>query len=560
MKNPPEKYLEALTDGNLFNGLNTTKMKLFYDLSNLEKSTTFKHDAQLIKGVQIGIIVFLILSSITVFGGLKSHLSDHLLNTFFLWRWLILGSSYLFGALGIDLVNTVCLGYVISAILRKDFERESIILIVFCSVLSLGLTHYSFSMSQNSAVAIGNDLKEEKQKDDTKDLNQINTTLSDQLKTIEENYTINHQRIMEPFTIRIDNISKSFDNQISILKNEIAVIDQNSTKENYLYAAKQKRPLTAKIGQLEDSKLQSVKPILKEQQTALDKLTDEKSQMITDAKNVHQSDRKRKQHKTDSVNAQVNTTSTVFSNLFSRLSGFAVFGLLILTATKEVLYFKNNIEPTPILSNFDFSPSWTMEVLFYPMVWVRRHSVNQVRNWYGQLPALQQPVIQDKIYDGRSLGQTIVSFDPSNDSSRSAPGYMPPGQSRNLETKDQIYTSTVATETGKSVDSNTGSSQYSHETPSFGGVDDLLETAEPTNTTTHEKSDEPTKKIKHIGKNEKVYWYDQKQVMGKVKKYTANVREWQKKASRKKATSRDKTALINNKELLIYWQGRITEF
>ena len=525
-------------------------MKLFFDLSNLEKSTTFKHDAQLIKGVQIGIIVFLILSSITVFGGIKSHLNDYLLDAFLLWRWLVLGSSYLVGALGIDLVNTVCIGYVVSAILRKDFERESILLIVFCSVLSLGLTHYSFSMSQNSAVAIGNDLKEENQQDDTKELSLIDTILNNQIATIESNYTINHQRTIKPFTIRIENISKSFDNQIAILKNEIAVIDKNTTKENYLYAAKQKQPLTAKIQRLEASKLVALNPILKDQQVALDKLTSEKSGMIADAKKIHQSDRQRKQDKTDLVNDQSNTTSTIFSNLFSKLSGFAVFGLLILTAIKEVLYFRNKIEPTPILSNFDFSPSWAIEVFFYPMVWVRRHSVNRVRQWYVQLPALAEPVIQDKIYDGRSLGQSIIIPDSNHHQSANAgPGYMPPGQSRNLDTQDHTYKSVIPTE------KNTAS-QYSHETPNFDGVDNSLEMADPTNDDTHE----PTKKIKHIGKDEKVYWYDQKQVNGKVKKYTATVRGWKKKAARKKATSRDKLALDNNDKLLSYWKGRLEEF
>jgi len=535
-------------------------MKLFFDLSNLEKSTTFKHDAQLIKGVQIGIIVFLILSSITVFGGLKSHLNDYLFDTFFFWKWLVLGCSYLFGALGIDLVNTVCLAYVVSAILRKDFERESIILVAFCLVLSLGLTHYSFTMSQNSAIAIGNDLKEEKQTDDTADLTRIDTTLSNQLSTIEANYTINHQRTVAPFKIRIDNISKSFDNQISILKNEIAVIDKNTTKENYLYAAKQKRPLTAKIGHLEDSKLKAVNPILKEQQTALDKITDEKSTMISDAKAFHQSDRKRKQDKTDSINDQVNTTSNIFSNLFSKLSGFAVFGLLILTAIKEVLYFRNKIEPTPILSNFDFSPSWTLEVLSYPAIWIRRHSVNYVRSWYGRLPALEKPVIQNEIYDGRSLGQSIISLDENTHPNQSALGYMPTGQSRNLDTQDQIYKSVIPTGLGKSNLAKNTDSQYSHETPIFDGVDNFLQTAIPTKTITHEKKYEPTKKIKHIGKDEKVYWYDEKQVVGKVKKYTASVREWEKKASRKKATNRDKNALTNNKNLLSYWTGRFKEF
>ena len=547
-------------------------MKLFYDLSKLKESTTFKHDAQLITGVQIGIIVFLLLSSITVFSGIKTHLSDYLFTASFLWRSMVYVSSYLVGSLGIDVVNTVCLAFVVSAILRKDFERESIILIVFCSLLSIGLTSYSFLMSQNSALVIGDDIKTEKQKDDTNELTRIDTTLNNKIALIESNYQANYDRSIVPFKIRIDNISSTYNNQIEILKNEIAVIDANSTKENYLYAAKQKKPITAKIQDLEAAKLVSLSPVLSEQQKTIEDLTAQKSTLIKDAQEAYRTDRSRTKSKTDNYNDQVKASSTVFSNLFSKLSGYAVFALLLLTSIREVLYFRNDIEPEPILSNFDFAPSWIMEVLSYPFIWIRRHSVNKVRTWYAELPNLERPVIEDEIIDGRSLGQEIVEPDdpidpeplPDYENIPGSPGgiapNMPTGRPRHLRGKDYFFASVPATEGGVYEMAENSISQYSHETPDFGGLQNELEPLEPTKSSTHEIAHETEKKIKHIGKNDKTYWYNEKQVAGKVKKYVTTVRTWTKKADRKKATNRDKQALANNQGLLNYWKGRLIEF
>ena len=127
-------------------------MKLFYDLSKLKESATFKHDAQLITGVQIGIIVFILLSSFTVFSGIKSHLTDYLLTANFFSRWFTYILSYFIGSFGIDLINSFSFAYIISTILRKDFNRDTYILISFCSILSIALTIYSFKMSQNAAL------------------------------------------------------------------------------------------------------------------------------------------------------------------------------------------------------------------------------------------------------------------------------------------------------------------------------------------------------------------------------------------------------------------------
>ena len=543
-------------------------MKLFYDLSNLENSKTFRHDAQLLKGVQIGIVVFLILSSITVFSGVKSHLTTYLVDSFILWRWFVYASAFLIGSLGVDLVNTYCMTYQTSAILRKDFKSESIILICFCGLLTCGLTYYSFSMSQNSALVVGNDIEDEKQVDDSGTLTSIDSVFNNQLLSIEATYQTNHERTIEPFKNRINNISATYSNQIEILKNEIAVIDKNTTKDNYLYAAKQKKPFTTKIQSLEASKLLALSPVLTDQQAAIDRLTAQKDKMILEAKELHKEDRTRAKTKTDNHNQKATATSTVFTDMFGKLAGFAIFILLILTVIKEILFFRNEIEPEPILSNFDFSPSWMLEVVSYPVVWVRRHSVNKVRGWYEGLPKLKKPVIEDEILDGNSLSQSILKPDPdrhdlphrSRSPSPNAPGqmpdYMPPGYSRNLQA-NQYYFASVPT--GNESPVNTGNfvgSQYSHENEKFRGLENSVEVVKPTKTKTHEKE----QKIKHVGQNDKEYWYTKKQVEGKIIKYAANVRTWTKKANRKKATNRDKEALVNNQRLLDYWENRIKEF
>ncbi len=535
-------------------------MKLFFNLSKLKDSTTFKHDAPLISGVQTGMMIFLVLSSLTVFSGVRSHLIEYLENSFLLWRWLVYLGAYIFGSFAPDYINTVLCAYVVSAILRKDYSKESKILMVFCSVLIAGLTYYSFSMSQNSAVVLGNDIETENKQNDSEALTRIDTTLNNKLAAIETAYAANYSRINEPFKNQLDNIAATYDNQVKIFESQIEAITRNETKDNYLYAAKQKKPLAAKIQALEAAKLAAIAPILEKQQKALDELTKQKSLQIESAEQFHKSDRQRTRAATDGHNRQVKHTSTIFSDLFAKLAGYAIFALLLLTAIRGVLFHRNGIEPKPILSNFDFSASWMIEVLSYPVAWLRHHSVNKVRQWYERLPEIKQPVVERNIYDGESLEQDIVQPEPEEmEIPEQIPVEIPTGTQRNKKAKSNISASIPVTATSNGTHEKKTVSQYSHENSKTHGSGTHEIEITSSKKSTHETSDQE-QKIKHIGKDGKEYWYNKKQVEGKIKKYAANVREWTKRANQKKATNRDKAALENNKGLLNYWQSRINEF
>ncbi len=383
-------------------------MKIFYDLSKLKESKTFKYDAKLINGVQIGLVVFILLSSITIYSGLQSHLHDLLIHSFILWRWLVNLAAYIFGSLCIDLVNAICLAFVVGSILRQEFKGDSIFLMLICIAVTGGLTYYSFNMSQNSALVVGNDIRESNQRDDTPELRSLDNQYASTLSNIESTYGNNYQKIISPFEYQVSNIEKSYANQIQVLKNEIAVIDANSSRDNYLYALKQKKPLTAEIQRLETEKGKAIAPILSKQQKALEELLAQKNRSIQEAESRNKSDRNKLRDETTKHNTIVTSSSNVFSDLFSKLAGFSVFIMLCLVAIREVLFHRNNIEPEPILSNFDFSPGWLIEVLGYPVAWVRSHSVAIVREKYKSLPDPEKPPVHDKIWDGKSLNQEVI--------------------------------------------------------------------------------------------------------------------------------------------------------
>ncbi len=526
-------------------------MKFFYNLSKLKDSKTFKHDAPLISGVQIGMIVFLVISSLTVFSGVCSHLTEHLENSFFLGRFGAYIAMYVFASFAPDYINTILCAYLVSALLRKDFSKESKILLVFCSILIIGLTRYSYSMSQNSAVVIGDDIEESNTTDNTVAVASIDHSLSQKIAGIEATYSSNYEIINTPFEKTITNIETTYNNQVLVIQSQIEAITKNETKDNYLYAAKQKKPLADKIQKLESEKLLALNPVLSDQQAAIRQLTDKKDQQVKDASAFHKSDRTRNTSKTDKKNSQVEKTSSTFTALFSKLSGYSVFVLLILTAIRGILFHRNEIEPKPILSNFDFSSSWLAEVFAFPFVWVRNHSVNKVRGWYEQLPELKQPIAESEIFDGQSIKQQIVEPEDDEEEQQAPAASRAP---KNLRSVGTITAQVPIAATSGGTHEEKVISRYSHETMKNSGLDSHEIAGTPDGGNSHEKT------IKHVGTNNKEYYYNKDQVNGKIKKYSSNVKTWTKKANRTSATKRDKEALANNQEKLEYWQRRFLEF
>ena len=94
-----------------------------------------------------------------------------------------------------------------------------------------------------------------------------------------------------------------------------------------------------------------------------------------------------------------------FSNLFGTVSGYAIFGVLLLTIILEILLHRNGIEYRPAFESVDFDRSHLIEILYFPIEWIGRHVINRIRIWKENLPDLKKPSTQQDLsgYEGNII-------------------------------------------------------------------------------------------------------------------------------------------------------------
>ena len=382
-------------------------MRIFYDLSKVQDSKTFKYDAQLIQFVKIGLILFLIVSSITVFSGIRSHLTSYMTGQLVVVVIVAYVVCYACFSLLPDYINSVACGYIVSALLRKDLTKEAKIIIAFCLVSVVALSWYSFSMSQNSAIVLGTDIEKSNSIDDRKEVGKIDNELREDLERIRVDHTAKFDAIVALYRDKINGVTQPIDGEVEGLRGQIKHLQNNSSKMDYLYVAKKIEPLQRKVSRLEAKRRKLIAPIQAEQQQAIGDLESKRDQAEAEARNQHRENKDRTTSRTDNYNNTVTTQGQTFTGLLSKLAGYSIFMVLILTIIQTVLYYRNDIKPKPILSNFDFSGSWIVEVVSFPYAYIRSHTTNKVRGMYERLPEAKKTAIEQKIYDGSSYRQAI---------------------------------------------------------------------------------------------------------------------------------------------------------
>lgn len=390
-------------------------MKILYDLTGVESSHTFRYDARLISIVKTALITFLIISSLSVFSGIRSHTSDYTSGLFFAWRWCANGVLYFCFSLLPDIINAMLAAWIVSALLRKDTDKTGRLLIAFCSVVVIGLTYYSFSMSKNSAVAVGNDIEKSNQISDSTSVKAIDQTLFTELSAINDRHSAKLATIQGQYSTIIGNTKESFAGQKKAVRGQISNLLNKSTKKDYLYANKKIERLQKQLATIEAAERSAVEPIEAEQRLAIITIERQQQEAERSARDRHEADRSRTKAATDHQNTRAEIRGGVFTSLFSNLAAYSIFIVLILTSIRGVLYHRNDIEPVPVLSNFDFSPSWTLEVLAYPYFWIRSRLINWVRGRYENLPNVQQRPYEAVIFDGSGIyqqyGQSVTYTD-----------------------------------------------------------------------------------------------------------------------------------------------------
>lgn len=338
-------------------------MRLIYSLP--KQGDQLSHDSPLLKIIRLAVPAFILISAVTVFLGVRAHISDYLAYYPAWVQYPALSVGFALFSLAPDLLNSILVAYVARTILKRKFDHLSIILVVFCAVLSVGLTIYSFQMSKFSAVEAANEASGEAK---TIDLSLIDQKRDAALQRIQDDYNSEKQTIESNYAALIETENQA-----------IAAREKQRTDANTLWIDKQQSRHRKEIAKL-----------LEKQKSDLEALRSRKQAKEDETGAQHQKDRAKTESDNTAKEAKHNNFAAIFADKLSWLAGNAVFVVLILTCIREILYNRNGVEIKPVFGQFDFQPSPVLETLSYPFTFAGRHIINKVRKAYAALPSLEE--------------------------------------------------------------------------------------------------------------------------------------------------------------------------
>lgn len=354
----------------------------------------FNHDAPLYKIIKIAVPTFILISSITVFSGVKLHISEYLEN--YSW-WVTVpgyGFAYLLFSLSPDVLNSILIAYVVRSILHRNFLRTDLILNAFALILIIFLTRYSFNMSQFSAGSVGDEVGQEIQ---DIDLSEINSAYSLERKEIQSIYQEDKKAAERLFNEQKTAIESETAALLNPLSEKIKSFEKNRTKKNTQWTDKKIRQANDQITIIQLDQGEKLQKALKEKN---DKLTQLQTRRDAETKALN-TDKATDRNLTKSLkgkrNEEIEKANAFLTSELEKIAGFAIFIVLILASLKEIIHFRNKIDPQPILSKMDFQFSWLQEILLYPFEYLKRHATNLIRNKYRSLPELVEPIEVPKL-------------------------------------------------------------------------------------------------------------------------------------------------------------------
>jgi len=360
-------------------------MKIFYSLpENMDKG-----DVYILGIVRIGVLGFLAVSSFTVFKGFKSYSADYMAHLFPMIAWLLLFFGYWAFCFVPDFVNTMIVRYISRTILKKTYQgdRRTLFVLAFSLCLVFFLTRYSYKMSHFSAEVTAREMGGETENTDLVAFDSVYQQRFDKLQTA---YETEKTEIITRYDQLVTEATGELDFKVKGEETLIAGLEQNRKKTNTVWTDQQVRLHQRRIADYQKRRKPIASPIRAEQQKELDALKErfdlkygrlDQAYTITrdttlaiegDAGDIH--------------DEQV----TFFSEQLSGIAGNAIFFLLMLTIIREIIYDRNDIDPDPVFSKFDFQPSVAIEVIAYPFTKWGRKIVNKVRKGYNNLPELIQ--------------------------------------------------------------------------------------------------------------------------------------------------------------------------
>lgn len=363
-------------------------MRIFYSLP--KEGELFQHDSPLLKVIGLGLLSFILLSSVTVFTGFILHFS-------------LKGMELVFYGIGIypllclapDLIDLACFSWVVRTILLwKRLPHSSVtssILLSVCLGISGLCTWFSFNLSQISAQQLADWLRPE-----TTIHAQVDSAFQDRAFQILAMDSLSAQGKKQVFDASKSAAIQVYDNQIRSLAADSLQWEKDRRPSNTLWVNKQLAPIKENLRRLRYDRDTTLLNLNGAYQLTADSSTRVRDQVTALILDDTQQALKRKQAKQNRMDHQHDFIRT----LISAIAGYAVIIVLILGGIREILYFRNDIQPRPVIGPFDFqNMNHLKEVAALPFAAAGRVIINQVRRWYEALPDLEDPAVDGFAYE-----------------------------------------------------------------------------------------------------------------------------------------------------------------
>ena len=162
------------------------------------------------------------------------------------------------------------------------------------------------------------------------------------------------------------------------------------------------------INELEKQKLAEANNFLKEKDDKIEDLKKTRDTVLKSLAQDKKTDRNNAQSLKEKNNEEKAQANAFLKKEFEKIAGVAIFIVLTLASLKEIIHFRNEIDPQPILGELDFQFDWIKETLSFPFVWIQRHMVNKIRQAYKNLPKLESPPVEVKEITDYKESQKII--------------------------------------------------------------------------------------------------------------------------------------------------------
>lgn len=223
------------------------------------------------------------------------------------------------------------------------------------------------------------------------DLSKINAEYKLEKKEIQTTFNEDKAAVEKFYNEQITLLHQRYENQFIPLREKIKGYEKNRVPNNTSWTDKKIKEQKDKITSLENNKLTEADHFLKEKQEKIALLQKTRDSQITALGSDKKNDRNNAQSLKEKSNQEKAQANDFLKKEFQKIAGVAIFIVLVLASLKEIIHFRNDIDPNPILGELDFQFDWLKEILVYPFVWFQRHAINGIRKRYNALPKLEDP-------------------------------------------------------------------------------------------------------------------------------------------------------------------------